>query len=441
MIFLLGVWVLFTVLISSRAEEKHDIYGGVTAIKGQKTGWFHVEEIDGRWFFVTPEGNAFFSLGVTHAKDCIRKDELGLFASKFDKDPVKLSEFILERSAEWGYNTAGYGVLPAMEKKIPYVASIWTEGPRSRSVGERSKNTDIFDLKVQERLRVTVREKAERHIGNPFCLGYVFIDLPIWHPASGGRKGGETYVDYIRGLAPEEAGRKAYVIFLEKQYQGNVTKFAGIYGVKASSFDALASSELSKVQVRKNNKVKVDDELFLNQMADVYYECVVGELRKLDPNHLVLGDRLMALPERTPDSIIATAAKYVDVITFQPMGTKKLIGGYIDHIFELTDKPVFLADVNTMTMRPEKGLVDSSAYERAAGEYTQKYYLDAIESKYCIGINRCTIRDYQPWNPKFHRRGLLKADDSPYSVLIDYTQRVNKQVLEQVYKGAASKRE
>ena len=57
-------------------------------------------------------------------------------------------------------------------------------------------------------------------------------------------------------------------------------------------------------------------------MADIYYTCVVGELRKADPHHLVLGDRLMALPEWTPDSILVTAAKHVDVISFQPMGTR-----------------------------------------------------------------------------------------------------------------------
>lgn len=98
-----------------------------------------------------------------------------------------------------------------------------------------------------------------------------------------------------------------------------------------------------------------DDEAFLNRIADVYYTCVAGELRKADPHHLILGDRLMALPEWTPDSILVTAAKYVDVIAFQPMGTRTMLRDYLDRVHRLTGKPILLADVNTMTRRPGRG--------------------------------------------------------------------------------------
>ncbi len=118
------------------------------------------------------------------------------------------------------------------------------------------------------------------------------------------------------------------------------------------------------------------------------------------------------------------------------MGTLKPIGAYLDHVHRLTGKPVLLADVNTMVARPEKDSADTAAYERTAGEHTLAYYLDAAASRACVGIHRCTIRDYQPWNPQYHRRGLLKADDSPYSLLIDYTRRTNEQVFRLVYAPA-----
>lgn len=49
------------------------------------------------------------------------------------------------------------------------------------------------------------------------------------------------------------------------------------------------------------------------------------------------------------------------------------------------------------------------------------------------GLHRCTMRDYQPWNTQYHRRGLLKADDTPYPLLVDYTRRTNAQVHRLVY--------
>ncbi len=370
-----------------------DRYGGVTALKSKSTGWFHVAPIGGRWFFISPEGHAFFSLGVTHAVDAARLDERNLLTTKFGGDEAKLAAFLTARLHEWGYNSSGYGTLPAMTRQVPYVAEIWTEGPRSFSAGEKSVYTDIFDPAVQARLRTTIRTAATRHVENPFCLGYVFIDLPVWHPQP---PRGESYVDFIRALPATAPGRLAHAAFLRAH-------------------------------------PAADDEAFLNHLATTYYTCAVAALRSVDPHHLILGDRLMALPERTPDSILQTAAKFVDVLSFQPMGTPKPIGAYLDRIHRLTGKPILLADVNTMVTRPAKDLVDTAAYERTAGEHTLAYYLDAAASRALLGIHRCTFRDYQPWNLQFHRRGLLQADDSPYPLLIDYTRRTNEQVSQLVY--------
>ena len=403
---LLAVLVLTPPCLGQRAGE-FDEYRGVIRLEGRKTGWFHVEQIRARWYFVTPEGHGFFSLGATHAVECIRLDELNLFKTKYGENEERLSDFFLAKFKEWGYNSSGYGPLPTMESRVPYVATIWTKGPRSLSAGAKSRNTDIFDPAVQQRLRENVRRSAARHINNRYCLGYVFMDLPIWSPTVIGRGEQPSYVDFIRELDADAAGRKAYDAFLAQREAG----------------DRVA-----------------EDEAFLNLIADVYYACVVGELRKCDSHHLVLGDRFMALPERTPDSILVTASKYVDVISFQPMGTRVLLRDYIDHVFEITGKPVLLADVNTMTERPQKDQLDTTAYERAAGEHTLEYYLDAAGSKYCIGIHRCTVRDYQPWNLQYHRRGLLKADDLPYPLLIEYTVRTNQQVYELVYGSSKSER-
>jgi len=391
-------FALFAFLCGHSHATDFDRYGGNTALKGKAKGWFHVEQIGGRWFFITPEGNAFFSLGVTHTGETIRQDETGIFKSRFESSEEKMGVFFLGKLRDWGFNSAGYGALDMMESRIPYVATIWTEGPRSKSAGAKSQNTDIFDPAVQQRLRGRVRAAAERHVKNPFCLGYVFIDLPIWNLKP---EPGPNYVDFLRSLPETAPGRTALAAFL------------------------------------KANPV-ADDEALLNHIAGTYYTLVCGELRKADPNHLILGDRFMAAapsqrPLHTPDSILKTAARFVDVISFQPMGTQKPIRSYLDHVLAVTGKPVLLADVNTMTMRPEKDAKDTTRYETEAGEHTMAYYLDAASSPACLGLHRCTMRDYYPWNPQFHRRGLLKADDSEYPILIEHTRQANEAALRRAY--------
>jgi hypothetical protein len=43
-----------------------DTYGGWTGLQGQKTGFFHLENIEGRDWFITPEGNVFFAVALSH---------------------------------------------------------------------------------------------------------------------------------------------------------------------------------------------------------------------------------------------------------------------------------------------------------------------------------------------------------------------------------------
>jgi len=395
---LLSLLLCLAVTCQAQTTNTLDKYGGVTTLSGKATGWFRVDKIGSRWFFITPEGNAFFSLGITHTGETIKQDELGVFKSRFNGNQDKLGAFFLDRLHAWSFNTAGYGTLAVMESRIPYVATIWTEGPRSKSAGAKSQNTDIFDPAVQQRLRSNVRTAAQPHIKNPFCLGYVFIDLPIWNLKP---DPGPNYVEFLRSLPDLAPGRVA----LEKFLQAHPD--SGVEGL-------------------------------MNHIAETYYSVICSELRQADPHHLILGDRFMAATPsqqalQTPDSILKTAARFVDVISFQPMGTQKPIKGYIDHVFEITGKPVLLADVNTMTMRPARDQKETAEYEISAGKHTREYYLDAAGSAACIGIHRCTIRDYQPWNPQFHRRGLLKADDTEYPSLIEMTKETNEQVFRMLY--------
>ncbi len=391
-------WMILIVLNSVVHSAEYDRFGGFTAIKGKATGWFHVEPISGRWLFITPEGNAFFALGVTHTGETIRQDELGIFKTRFGGDAERMGESFLQQMNDWGFNSAGYGALEMMETRIPYVASLWTEGPRSHSAGAKSENTDVFAPKVQQRLRSKVRGAVSRHVSNPYCLGYVFIDLPVWSLQP---KTGSNYVSFLDSLPAAAPGRIA----------------------------------MANYRIENPN---ADDEQLLNHIADTYYQIVCDEVRNHDPHHLILGDRFMAAmgnrPLHTPDSILRTAAKYVDVMTFQPMGTQQPIQKYLDHVLDATGKPSLLADVNTMTMRPDKDATDTTRYETEAGQHTFIYYLDAAQSPACLGLQRCTMRDYYPWDPKFHRRGLLKANDAPYSILIDFTRRTNETVLKSVYR-------
>jgi hypothetical protein len=245
-------------------------------------------------------------------------------------------------------------------------------------------------------------------------------------------------VDYIRSLDYSAPGHIAYINFLKDLYNKDIKLLNNAYSTGFLSFDDLAQNGLSLLNPRSNKSIYSDDEAFLNILAETYFSVAAGELRNADPNHLVFGDRFMAAIEaqaglRVPDVILKTASEYFDVIGFQPMGTLANHKDYIDHVFRLTGKPVAFIDVNTMLTRPVEGETDTREYESKSGAHTLKYYKNIIESNYLIAIHRCTVRDYRPWDTRYYRRGLLKADDTPYPILVDYTKQASKAVFEKVY--------
>jgi hypothetical protein len=47
-------------------SEGLDEYGGWKGVQAEATGFFRVQEIAGRWWLITPEGNGFISMGMNH---------------------------------------------------------------------------------------------------------------------------------------------------------------------------------------------------------------------------------------------------------------------------------------------------------------------------------------------------------------------------------------
>ena len=82
--------------VQAELETEYDIYGGWQKLQGKKTGFFHTEKISGKWWIVSPEGNAFFSKGVNSVHPPEKESFSGQGASQ-----------AVEWLKSWGMNTAG----------------------------------------------------------------------------------------------------------------------------------------------------------------------------------------------------------------------------------------------------------------------------------------------------------------------------------------------
>ena len=416
---------LFSAFPSVANADDYDRFGGWKGQKWEATGAFRLERDARRHWFVTPDGHAFFSLGVTHVRHYLDSEaRRQLVASKYGGEDG-LSRQVVKNLRDWGYNSAGYGVLSPMEKLIPYVAVLPTAGPVSYSE-KNAKYQDIFDPKWQAGARRRVAEECARQKDNPNLIGYYYMDLPAWNLEAVRDLPEGNWVTFFRHLPPDAPGKQRYLAFLRGRAAGELAKFTAHYEVDAASWDALAKADFSRVDAT-NPAVRAEDELFLGIVAEQYYRFYHDAVRAVDSRHLILGDRYPGW--KVLDSIYRIASKHVDVISIQPIRETVFNAAKFDEIHKLTGLPVLLCDQRTRSVPlKENDLAD----ERKSGEAYRTFLEAAIAKPYIIGKHRCTCIDDVPTRD-YRRPGLLRDDESPYTTLIELTAAANRDALVTLY--------
>ncbi|MBM4028006.1 MAG: hypothetical protein FJ280_21805, partial [Planctomycetes bacterium] len=112
-----------------------DSYGGATTIKAEATGYFRLQEIQGRWFFVTPDGHAFLVNGINHVGGNVMerlynrdywqeryRQQTGATAA----NPREIFEWKVRRDVQaMGWNAFGSHSHPGFNPRLlPYVKTL-----------------------------------------------------------------------------------------------------------------------------------------------------------------------------------------------------------------------------------------------------------------------------------------------------------------------------
>jgi hypothetical protein len=97
-----------------------DAYGGFTDIVGKRTGFFHTQQIAGRWWLVTPEGHGFFGVGISHPVTGKSRAAV-TFAYKGNQEAWMRDG--IRKMRELGYNCVWSGPYPTRTwvRLAPYV--------------------------------------------------------------------------------------------------------------------------------------------------------------------------------------------------------------------------------------------------------------------------------------------------------------------------------
>jgi agarase len=340
-----------------------------SAAASAASGFFEVRQIDGRWWFVDPDGNRFLSKGVTTVlleQDFIQGTKTFPYADAMRKQYGTVPAWRQATAAQlagWNVNTLGCWSDPevahASGSHLAWTGFVGFAGAAEARVANGAawkKNgfPDPFDPEFAAACRATARERCAPSKNDRQLLGWFADNELRWGPDW---RGGDELLALFLNLPAGAPGRRAAFDFLRARHP-DVAGFDRLWETPFASWDeaeragaiatpgyALRKKGAQNLQVDRTaadprSAAFLDDANAFSELAADRYFSVVGDaLREADPNHLFLGCRFAIVP---PPPVLAAAARRVDVISancYDPRGP----GWFLD-AYAAVPKPVLIGE-------------------------------------------------------------------------------------------------
>lgn len=386
-------------------------YGGYRNTKAKATGFFRVEQIDGRWWFVDPDGHLFYSTSSTgmgagggESRVQGREDYFAALpktsfygwnllrrygAEHADKHADNWVDLDLRRMESWGLNTIGNWSDPRLwdAHKKAYVAQLRGWGMETGYMGMPDVYSEEFPKIVDA---AAARQCAPRK-DDPYLLGYFIANEPPWP----GRE--SLVVDVILERPPSAIQREAKAFLAE----GDTP------------------------ERRKQ---------FVYRAFEKYLQVINAAVRKHDPNHLNLGLRFGgSLP---PMEMLKASAAF-DVYSLNVYATS-VNAKTLEEIYRVTGRPIIVGEFHFGV--PGRGLAPGLVQVRDQAErgVAYRYYVEQAASfPAFIGSSWFEWID-QPNTGRMdgenYNIGLVDVTDRPYSELIEAMKTTHRR-LQAVHSG------
>ena len=394
-------------------------YGGYLNTKAMATGFFRVEQVDGRWWFVDPDGHLFFSTGSTgmgsgggDARMRGREDfftamppvdaapvsgrvpQMGFYgwnlARRHGADAkTKWIDLAILRLESWGLNTIGNWSDPRLRDthRKAYVVNLRGWGMETGYMGM----PDVFSDEFPKIADKAAAEQCGPRKDDPYLLGYFIANEPPW------------------------PGRESLVVdtILERP---------------ASAIQREAKAFLAGGDTPERRKQ------FVYRAFDRYLEVIDAAIRRYDPNHLNLGLRFGG---GVPPAEMLRASQAFDVYSMNVYATS-VNAKVMEEIYRVTGRPIIVGEFHFGV--PGRGLAAGLVQVRDQAERgtAYRYYVEqAAAFPAFIGASWFQWVD-QPSTGRMdgenYNIGLVDVTDRPYRELIE-AMRTTHRRLQGVHRG------
>jgi len=388
------------------ATPAEDRTRGTTEVVGgapfKATGFYRVEQANGRWTLITPGGASFYSIGVTDVLPTGDTDPAGQCAyceaiNRKYPDRSAWVDATITRMGQWGFNTAGaWSEFDLLKDKVAYTPILamnggWVNG----------EVRDWFSPDYQAHVTKIAAEQVAPRANDPNLLGWFLDNEMSWGPDWRDKR---HLIDRFLALPEGSPGRAA-----AERHSG-------------------------------------DPRGFLLEAANTYFEVSTRALREADPNHLILGVRASTMS--TPPEIVESAGHWIDVFsvnsyTFEPGILESLhqawapvtpfepdLGSY----HRLSSLPILVSEFGFRAQ--DAGLPNtwppfniSVATQADRGQHYRDFVESLHRAPWVIGHHWYKWMDEPPggrgFDPENSNWGLVNLQDEPYTAMLDTVASAN----------------
>ena len=310
--------------------------------------YFRVQQYDGKWWLVDPDGHLFWSHGIDSVSARFggtgidqresyfgdlppKKSELGQFYHrsnwafgfyesripytcfnffaanlyrKYGNDwSTEFADLAHKRLRSWGMNTLACWSDPAiyLQHRTPYTAFFRVERCPTLAGARKmwTQFVDVFDPAFPSAVRHGI-ETCRESLGDPWCLGF-FVDNELYW--------GDNRALAIWSLQSpaNQAAKQVFIEDLKRKYE-TITALNAVWGTTHETWQDLANETAAP----NLKSAEADLQAFSTKFAETYFGVIKGELATAAPGQLYLGCRFIWTNE------IATraACKYCDIVSF-----------------------------------------------------------------------------------------------------------------------------
>lgn len=476
--------------------EPRDTFGGL--LEGpnfEASGFFHSEKRNGRWWLVTPDGHAYWSLGVNtvnreSSQTYIEGREYmfsvlpregeplaAFYGQSDDREGVAAQqgrafgygrwfdfyaanrylasgglsgqqaddawlERTLARLDAWGFNSLGNWSEPAFAgaSRIPYSLPLAISGDFATvSTGYDwwGAMPDPFDPRFAMAAERAIAIATRDHREDPWLLGYYADNELAW--AGQGNSPQSHYALAVGALAlsTDSPAKRAFTKQLKDKYHDHLA-LAEAWGIELGAWEDLDVPGYRAPQPSAGHPaIEQDYSAFLRLYADQYFKTLRDSLSWHDPNHLLLGGRFSV---NTPE-VLASCAQYCDLLSFNLYAATPQQGYDAAYVRSL-DKPVLISEFHfgSRDRGPFWGGVSEVYNEQQRGERYQQFLAAAVKDPQIVGAHWFQYLD-QPVTGRLldgenGHIGLVGITDLPFTSFVEAVRKGNQQVAKAMQEEA-----